>query len=491
MKTEGEGALSSLIFKSNSNPNVYEENYKQLLKFVDGSLDSYRHELCKLLYPVFVHMYLELVSSDHSDQAVSFMNMFGKKQELAYTRDIQRLAMVTHTRDFSIHNEVIQTFRDSTLLYTIKMSRDSHNYLKRFLQDKAQASSGKAPILVNIIQEHLFIDVYDGLTRTKANVEAISGGMFGEATRDMNKTKIYYGLLKEPDLNGVEFLEAEYDLDASSNHGPDGGGDGPLQLKKRKYKKDSSGKKTRNDPNAPLMNRIPIPELREKEKKEKAQARMDAVKAKKIGNGNLPSICLHTVLNAQSSTHDSNAICADVIDDGTMVAIGFADSTIRLWELGAKKRFRTLLPAERLEALDKDSDEFLYNMFELEPEGSSNIKNLYGHSGPVYSLSFSPFKDYLISGSEDSTSMFYSFFSFFHLFIMFYFPFRPKFASGVCTPLPLWWSLKAIVFPFGMFVSVRTDIISPPALMIAPLVCGRPTITSPFVSLPAIIPMLM
>lgn len=193
--------FSSLVYQTEENPNIYEENYKQLQRFVDSSLDSYRHELSKLLYPVFVHMYLELVCSGHEDQAISFMRLFGKQQEFCYTHDINRLSLITKLEHLSTYNEVLESFRNSQQLYTIRMSRDSYNYLKRFLQDKSQTSSGKFhSILVNIIQEHLLIDVYEGLTRTKMNVEALSGSMFGEASRDINKKRVYYGLFKEPDL---------------------------------------------------------------------------------------------------------------------------------------------------------------------------------------------------------------------------------------------------------------------------------------------------
>lgn len=284
-----ENNFSSLVYRTESNPNIYEDNYRQLQRFVDGSLDSYRHELSKLLYPVFVHMYLELVCSDHKDQAVSFMKQFGKQQEFCYSEDINKLSLVTKREHFSMYNNIIECFRGSQQLYTIRLSRDSHSYLKRFLQDKSQTSSSKATILVNIIQEHLLIDVYDGLTRSKVNVEAVSGAMFGEASRDLNKTRVLYGLLKEPDFK-IDMLDIDIDMDSSSqqNFSNDlSATDGPnasAASKKKKVKKDTSqAKKARSDPNAPPLNRIPLPELRDTEQLEKIRARKEAMKALKLG----------------------------------------------------------------------------------------------------------------------------------------------------------------------------------------------------------------
>ena len=42
----------------------------QLLEvFIENSLDMYKHELALILYPVFVHMYLELVYNEHEGAA--------------------------------------------------------------------------------------------------------------------------------------------------------------------------------------------------------------------------------------------------------------------------------------------------------------------------------------------------------------------------------------------------------------------------------------
>lgn len=46
----------------------------------------------------------------------------------------------------------------------------------------------------------------------------------------------------------------------------------------------------------------------------------------------------------------------------------------------------------------------------MDERTSETAKNLYGHSGPIYSLSFSPDRNLLLSSSEDTTSktFFYS-----------------------------------------------------------------------------------
>jgi len=65
------------------------------------------------------------------------------------------------------------------------MSRDTLSILKRHLQEK------KHSVLLNIIQEHLYFDMYEGVARNKQQIEATSGAMVGEATRQGNKTVLY------------------------------------------------------------------------------------------------------------------------------------------------------------------------------------------------------------------------------------------------------------------------------------------------------------
>ena len=96
-------------YRSDDNPTSYEAAYSDLEVFVENSLDMYRHELALILYPVFVHMYLELVYNQNEAS---------------------------------------------------RMSRDNYTQLR---QQK------KHTLLWNVIQEHLYLDVYEGLPRSKSH----------------------------------------------------------------------------------------------------------------------------------------------------------------------------------------------------------------------------------------------------------------------------------------------------------------------------------
>ena len=73
--------LWPLVPQTDNDPAIYEDAYHDLVRFVDASLDLYRHELSLILYPVFVHMYLELVYNRHEAAAKRFVERYGNIQE--------------------------------------------------------------------------------------------------------------------------------------------------------------------------------------------------------------------------------------------------------------------------------------------------------------------------------------------------------------------------------------------------------------------------
>ena len=192
--TTGDSSVLS-SYKSEGDPSLYSAVYNDLARFIEGSLDIYRHELALILYPVFVHMYLELVYNGHEDAAKEFITNFGPRQESFYQDDIKKLSYITK-REHMRGSELMENFRTSQ--FTVRMSRDTYTQLR---QQKKFLSERKHAVLWNIIQEHLYLDVYEGIARNRGQINATAGGMTGEANRQANRAKIFYGLQREPDLS--------------------------------------------------------------------------------------------------------------------------------------------------------------------------------------------------------------------------------------------------------------------------------------------------
>ena len=165
-------------------------------------------------------------------------------------------------------------------------------------------------VLWNIIQEHLYLDIYEGIARNKKQIDATSGGMIGEANRQANRSKVYFGLLKDPDLTGFLTLDEEFEADADG------------KPKKKKLKKDQLAlKKQKNDPHAPPSTRMPFPELRDVDKAERAKALKEAARRQHLGPESLPSVCCYTVVNSGTSL-----TAFEVSDDSSLLAVGFANA---------------------------------------------------------------------------------------------------------------------------------------------------------------------
>ena len=70
---------------------------------------------------------------------------------------------------------------------------------------------------------------------------------------------------------------------------------------------------------------MPLPELRDIDKAERAKALKEISKRLQLSADTLPSICHYTVLNSCSS------VCSmDITDDSSLIALGMADSIIKV-----------------------------------------------------------------------------------------------------------------------------------------------------------------
>lgn len=89
-----------------------------------------------------------------------------------------------------------------------------------------------------------------------------------------------------------------------------------------------------------------------------------------------------------------------------MMAVGFADATIKVWSLTPSK-LREMKPADQLKEIDRDADDVLVRM--MDDRTAETCRMLLGHSGPIYRCAFSPDRTLLLSCSEDATIRLWSF----------------------------------------------------------------------------------
>ena len=102
---------------------------RRRLKYI--FLIVWKHELAQILYPVFLHFYLELVNKNQSKLASEFFDKFSKLQVAYHVNDLKQLKLITN-KDQMDKSEFKDTI--SAGKYNIKLCEDSYRQLKDFVK---------------------------------------------------------------------------------------------------------------------------------------------------------------------------------------------------------------------------------------------------------------------------------------------------------------------------------------------------------------------
>lgn len=355
--------------KRENDPDIYAIAYNILRKWVETSLDLYKPELSRLLYPIFIHCYLELISKNFSSQAKQFFDKFKQDHEILHGSELKQLAGLS-IADHLVENDLAQNYRKNK--YKIIVSKTSMNLLLYFLHEN-EAVGGA--ILIRIINQYLNPIVritkpdkkdYEGEANPEEGIPMINTNESSEVEK-FNEQSVSLGKFPmDPDVK----TEIEAELKVKDDKGDEVNG---------KSLVDEFNTMVEPDADSPARESLPLPlkdysdikrHIMEVEDS-RSKIKLDAIQA------TAPSVCMYTFHNT-----NNDMTCAEFNQDSTMVGAGFQDSYVKLWSISGK-------PLKSVSKRDK------YN--------NDNSRKLIGHSGPVYSLSFSPDNRYLISGSEDKT----------------------------------------------------------------------------------------
>lgn len=387
------------------------------IAYVQDQPDSSRHEFAQLIYPLFVHMYLDLVEKDFVEEAQNFFRTYVSNTNLqalafsAHKDDLFRIKSLL-TKEQISQSEYVKSFRLNGR-YWIKLCNASLELLDQFL-----IKQQKYPLLTKIVQAYFQLEINDGSARNAETQRLLSGGRLGEIKSEDNTNRMLFGLLRDHDL--TRFLQHKAILSSSTGADNEDGGPTDDQIgssvkKNKKLKRDffnqrQSKASVKVDNNAPPLTRIPIPELREHERNDLINTyHEDYCRMLKITPDNLPSCCYYTLLNGYLEIN-----CLEISDDSTLLAVGCKNSTICIYSLNRHKLTAMKLPHE-LERLDKTNEHIYEQMMTIdksteETNGNTNDsdilhnqRTLCGHTGPIYGLSMSREKWFLLSCSEDST----------------------------------------------------------------------------------------
>jgi len=385
-----EGATKKLHILHNTveDAKTYTEQYQKLREFVSGSsLDVYKVELEQVLFPIFVHCFLDMHSKDYGDEAKRFWRSYVADHQLLYNSDLNMLKSVINQHHLS-SNEKAQMFLKHK--FGLRMSEDTFTLFRNFLHDS------KLMTILFIINRHLNIDVFVGEPSEAAvgEPEAVLTG-YAESSRkaeeELNKRDIQWGSLETP---AVATRRAEMKQGGQPETGaPAAAGkraaedtaNAEAQKKAKNELVTGEGCQLASEESTVSMEKagekVPLPPLDD----EKWQEDLESLrKAVKVSCKALPSVCCYTVLNAHASMS-----CMEVCAETNLVAAGFDDSLLRVWDLKAGAQSRN---SAGLDAAD----------------GAEGLTVLSGHSGPVYATHFSPCNKFMVSASEDKSARLWS-----------------------------------------------------------------------------------
>ncbi|CAH9096690.1 unnamed protein product [Cuscuta epithymum] len=372
-------------------PAQYHDQYSKLRSWADSSLDLYKHELLRVLYPVFIHCFMDLVAKGHIQEARAFFNSFREDHEMIHLRDLQKLEAVlspSHLQEM----EFAHSLRQSKV--NIKMCQYSYELLLRYLH------RAHATVMLGMINEHINFEVstgQPGSVSDDADVVTLIGSGWETASL-VNQKEIHWGLLED---SIEERLEKAGGLLSESEKVEDNkiqsveGGRQDASLKKLKKDKIGGpiGKVAHIEGAAasatPLVKPdLPLPAIHMEVEHSILEDLRNRVQLSSLA---LPSVNMYTFLNTQNGLN-----CASISNDGSLVAGGFSDSSLKLWDMAKLAQQSENFPMQGIGSPSNEQD--------LGENGQRGCYTLiHGHCGPVYSATFSPYDDFLLSSSSDST----------------------------------------------------------------------------------------
>lgn len=183
----------------NNSPNAYESCYIKLRSWINDSIDLYKLELRRILFPLFVHAFLDLIAKGSTNEASEFLQKFKSDHHEQHLEEITRLSSIVDPRHLN-ENLIAKNFRSSK--YGVKMCKYSFELLLYFLQDN------KFMLLLRLINQ--YINIESSSEKPGADDDNAGTGLVGDfgssGVDSFNQQEVKLGSLP-PDLAFLSDME--------------------------------------------------------------------------------------------------------------------------------------------------------------------------------------------------------------------------------------------------------------------------------------------
>ena len=354
---------------------MYFKAFSVLQNWIQNVLDIYKPELRRVLWPIFVHAFLNIIADFYPRDGQEFFNAFREPFEKEHEDDLRALAPINVPEHIQ-QNEIAQLYRNNR--YRLSLSKMAFATLLQFLESNEREGGA---VLTLILGSHVEVKTAERVEATErglakmlaqrngehdapAEDEGIPGHNPGSANLDKNAplvlAKLQLGPMPmEPDL--MEDVRAELQ-EQDSSHPPAAGQNSLIDEFEQRIKPEPLDDVPQRDslPFPPSTARDVAMEV-QKVKETRDRFRIDG-RTGGVGPG--ISVTMFTFHNTFDSIN-----CIEFSGENSLVAAGTSESYIRVWSLDNRP-------------LTSPTDPRTHD--------PSSSRRLIGHAGPVYALSFSP-----------------------------------------------------------------------------------------------------
>lgn len=439
------------INSQNKNPELYFRGYKILRNWIDSSLDLYKPELSKLLFPIFVNCYVDLISKNKTDLAKKFFDSFKDDHMILHGSEVIEISAVSLADHLKINN-FIKNFREKK--YKVIISSICLYLLLFFLNENKYVGG---ELIIRLMNQYLDFDINnDRVNRFNAvdslldptegipdfneqNLEKMNSKKLklGKFPRDENFDKEIENELKSKD-------DKEQQKRKNSNSASAGAGaavDNKRTLlvdEFQKIKSENANPTATESPSSSAAAKKPGDDTNA-DNADNDNVNMEDQEIPSAGGGGATADTSGTILdklkkndeNFESPMKENLPLPPKTIFDLKKEIQLVQDSRSRLKLSFDKNQFsppsicmytfhNTLNEITCLEFNENSNlvaagfeDSYiklwsidgnpLKSIVKSDPQNKQNTRRLIGHSGTVYALSFSPDNNYLLSASEDGT----------------------------------------------------------------------------------------